>query len=119
MSTKKVKVVIPEEEFRAVLVQLSRPGNECGYIGCPYVRARCYLRLTHKACRDWWKTTNGDAPGFACYEALFTAALRSGSHPIYELFENWAFREFSTEHLATEVHKLIALEARSAFAGKS
>lgn len=104
----KVTVIIPLEEFE-VLYRGIRGG--CRHKGCRFSRTTCHVRDLKNEIQKWWNRTNGEAPGFKCYEMVFDNAIR---------VENKLYWMFWTDGIkpCQKMHNELASQVRLAFKGQ-
>jgi hypothetical protein len=69
---KAIKAIIPFECFDEIFTILRA---ECQY-WCGSAEASYRLEQCLDGIREWWRGTNGNAPGFVHYEVLFEEAIQ-------------------------------------------
>lgn len=110
MATKTVKAIIPLDEFQRVYALLPE-SSACKAKWCAYSRTTCHVREAREAMREWWRRTNGDAPGFVNYERVLQNAI-DVENKLYWCF--WTHRMEPCENL----YEMLATAVRDAFMGK-
>lgn len=108
--TKKVKAIIPLDEFQRVYALLPE-SDACRAKWCEYSRTTCHVREAREAMRAWWKRTNGETPGFIHYERVLQNAI-DVENRLYWCF--WTNKMKPCE----ELYELLCAELRHAFKGE-
>jgi hypothetical protein len=110
VETTKIKAVIPHNEFQRIYAALPE-SRSCREKGCAYSRTTCHVRECREYLREWWKRTNGTAPGFVHYERVLQNAID---------IENALYWCFWTRQMepCEKLYELLCASVRDAFMGK-